>query len=268
MIALLDGQRIDGDAPALPVTDRGFLLGDGLFSTLRVEGGRALLLSRHLDRLDQSGAILELPVDRHAIEADIAAAIEAHGDAPGSMRITLSRGTGPRGLLPPPGPSVRRVITIAPAGPRRCEPVSAIVSTHRRNDFSPLSRMKSLSYQDQVLARMEAAGKGASDAVMLNTRSEPASTSMANLLARTKNGWVTPPVCAGILPGIVRAVLLEAREVTEAAISQADLASLPLARTNSLVGVEPLALQGGALPDIEGVRRLTQALEAAEKAAS
>ena len=94
------------DAQGISIADRGFLLGDGLFETLLVRKGRPVFFKEHVDRLAGSAETLgiRLPYDQgtlyKAIEA--LAAGEAGSDIC-SARITLTRGEGPRGLVPPPG---------------------------------------------------------------------------------------------------------------------------------------------------------------------
>ncbi|MDP9481964.1 MAG: aminotransferase class IV, partial [Chloroflexota bacterium] len=109
----LDGRLVDGGAPHLRVSDRGFQLGDGIFETARARRGRVIELDEHLDRLRQSATALaiRLPVDDITLVAGIGALLEAEGLAgsgsdqsqPGdaAIRITVSRGPlEGRGLLP------------------------------------------------------------------------------------------------------------------------------------------------------------------------
>lgn len=245
--------------------DRGFLLGDGVFETLRVEDGRPLLLRRHLRRLEAALETISLGIDLAEVERRIVEAAQDLGAGSGSLRASISRGPGPRGLLPPEVPRPTVIVRAGPAGPRQSAPVTAIISQIRRNEGSPLSRIKSLSYQEEVLARMEAGARGADDAIMLNNEGEAASTSMANLYALKDGSWVTPPLRAGLLPGIVRSVLLDEGAVEEGVLTVDDLHAFPLARSNSLVGVEPLGLIGGAAPDPGALRRLTEVLAAVER---
>jgi branched-chain amino acid aminotransferase len=262
---IVDGKTVESGEIVLASSDRGFNLGDGLFETMRCEGGRLLLLERHLARLSSAAEIISLPIDWALVRASLALACDGFPDAAASVRLTISRGTGPRGLLPPANARPVVVVTAAPAQPRSGGRIAAIVAKVRRNQHSPLSRMKSMSYQDQVLARMEAAAAGAEDAIMLNGEGAPASTSCANLFALVGGSWRTPPVKTGLLPGIMRGVLLEKGAVEERPLSLDEVLRAPLARTNSLVGAEPLTLEGGAAPAEAETRRLTEILAAAER---
>jgi len=108
-------------------------------------------------------------------------------------------------VLPPAAPSPT-VLIAGHAGLPPQSPVALVVARSTcRNQASPLSRVKSLNYLDAVLARREAAERGADDAVMLNTAGRVAETSIANLFARIDGAWATPPVAEGSLPGIMRA---------------------------------------------------------------
>lgn len=264
---LVNGKEQAAEDAAIPVTDRGLLLGDGIFTTLRIENGRPLLLRRHLERLEHAASVLGLVIGLSLLEQEALRAAAALKEPHGALRITVSRGTGPRGLAPPTDSKPVRIVAASAGGPRPSVPAPAIVSTHRRDEHSVLSRIKSLSYLDQVLAMMEAREAGAEDAVMLNTRGEPASTAMANLLAHDGSRWITPPASAGILPGVARAVLLELGAIEEAEVPPGRLGDFVLARSNSVIGVQPLALIGGAAPDPSLTARLTEALAEAESLA-
>jgi len=97
----------------------------------------------------------------------------------------------------------------------RREPVSLYVAkATRRNEFSPLSRIKALPYLDNVLALQEALAHGADEAILLNTRGSIACASSANVFALRGGCLETPPISDGALPGTMRALVLAlAKEV-------------------------------------------------------
>ncbi|MEM7741804.1 MAG: aminotransferase class IV [Pseudomonadota bacterium] len=258
----IDGERVDDAERLFSAQERGVLLGDGLFETLRIERGRPLLLMRHLKRLEAAAQTLRFTVDAGSLEAIARQAASEFDHA--SMRITVLRGEGPRGLLPPTDPQHRSLVSVSPSGARQPASRKAIIAQVRRNEGSPLSRLKCVSYAEQVIARIEAQEAGADDAIMLNNRGEPASTSCANLLVATADGWVTPPVKTGLLPGIVREVFIEEGLVVEAPVRLETIRTHALLRTNSLIGVEPLQLDNGPAASPHDVAVLTEALRAAE----
>jgi branched-chain amino acid aminotransferase len=244
--------------------DRGFLLADGVFDTLRIEAGRALLLEQHQKRLERTLTFLGMgEAFGPALDA-MEKALSDLGGQTGSLRTTVSRGSGPRGLRPP-SPAAPLILTrFAPSGPRPGGVASAGLCGWHRSPDAPSSRFKTLAYTDNVLALTSV--PGADDVVLFNTGKRPACTAMANLYALTKEGWVTPPASEGCLDGIVREVLLEKGAVREAAIEREHLFLYPLARSNSLLGVQALRLEGGAEPDPDAAARLTAVLDEAETA--
>jgi branched-chain amino acid aminotransferase len=173
-----------------------------------------------------------------------------------SLRLTVTRGPAPRGVLPPSSPSPTVLMTAVPAGASPGTALIAVASVTRRNEHSPLSRIKSLNYLDSILARREAADHGADDAVLLNTQGRVAETTTANLFAVIDGVVVTPPVAEGALPGIARRLVLEALEVIERPLLLQELyRAEEIVLTNSL-GVRPVAaVDGFALGGRDGLLR-------------
>lgn len=249
----LNGALVEAEAARIDPADRGLLLGDGLFETLLALDGRIVALEPHLARLRAGAA--ELGIDfpdldlAEAAQQTLAANRLQAGRA--ALRITLTRGTGPRGLLPP-APAAPTLMIAATATPAPAEsPLRAVIASTRRNEQSPLSRLKSLAYLDNVLARREAAARGTEEAVLLNTAGHVACTTIANLFVVRDGRLLTPPLSDGVLPGIVRAAVLdlaraqgitvEERSLDLEALTTADEAFV----TNSLMALCPLASLDG-----------------------
>lgn len=256
----LNGALVEPEQARIAPGDRGFTLGDGLFETLRVRNGTVLRLEAHLARLAHGAAVIGLALP----DIDLAAALEATRAANGLceavLRLTVSRGEGPRGVLPPAQPHPTLLITAAPMAPPAPPARLVIAGRTRRNEFSPLAGVKSLNYLDNILARQEAAAAGADDAILLNTRERVAETSIANLFAVIGGQLVTPPLGDGALPGIMRAAVLE-REGSERSLSVADLQRADEIFLTSSLGLRPVAaLAGCALASDNTVQRLRQAL--------
>ncbi len=132
------------------------------------------------------------------------------------------------------------LITTAPLPPPQ-PPARLITATiTRRNETSPLSRIKSLNYLDSILARQEAAEKGADDALLLNTNGFLAEATAANVFLLISGQLVTPPLTDGALPGIRRALLLETGTVIEQRISTADLARAESGFLANVLGVRQI----------------------------
>jgi branched-subunit amino acid aminotransferase/4-amino-4-deoxychorismate lyase len=236
----------------IPADDRGFTLGDGLFETVLWEEGRLVFWAEHFTRLERGCGTLGLPAPDEATARSAAlAAVRVLGETRGAVRLTLTAGSGGRGLDRPAEPDPRLVATAAPA-PLAAGPATLATSTVRRNRGSPASRLKTLSYLDNILARREATAAGADEALMLNTDGEVACAAVANLFWLKDGVLHTPALECGVLDGVIRARLLTGaslpvREVRAGldAVRGADAVYL----TNSLIGIRPVSrLDGRDLP--------------------
>lgn len=236
------------DLQVIPIDDRGFLLGDGLFETVLFKAGKPVLWDAHVERLGRGCAALGLPMPdgrRLRTEADRAIADRRLGSARAAVRLTWTAGSGGRGLGRPEPPSPRLVVSAA-ASPRPESPAAVVVSTVRRNARSPSARLKTLAYVDNVLARREAEAAGADEALLLNTAGHMACATAANLFWITEGRLYTPSLSCGVLDGIMRAQVLAAAPVEEVRanldiVLKAEAAFL----TNSLIGVRGIKVMAG-----------------------
>lgn len=251
--------------PAIPGDDRGLLLGDGLFETLLAVDGRLEDVEAHDRRLGRGCEVLGLPTpEPGALEQAGRTALAEAGLTAGraAVRLTWTAGSGGRGLDRPEAPAPRLLASAAPA-PLPAGPAVLVTATVRRNADSPASRLKTLSYLDNVLARREARAAGADEALMLNTRGELACAGAANLFWFEGERLVTPALSCGVLDGVMRGRVLAA--AAAAGIETAEVAATPerlreasgLFLTNSLIGVRAAArLDGLAVAPHPGVERL------------
>jgi branched-chain amino acid aminotransferase/4-amino-4-deoxychorismate lyase len=241
----------------IPADDRGYTLGHGLFETLLADAGGPHDWPAHLARLQRGCSVLGIsPPEETACQAAVAAALRDAESPSGrfAIRLSWSAGSGGRGLDPPECMEPRLVVTVAPIGPPPPSLELATVSI-RRNERSPTSRLKTLAYLDNVLARREARGSGADEALVLNTRGEVACAAAGNLVWVRGGVLFTPALNCGVLDGVMRAkVLARATEVgltvEETATTRDTLLGVEgLAVTNSLIGVCPVVrLDGDPLP--------------------
>lgn len=234
----------------IPNDDRGLLLGDGLFETILSRDGELVLLDEHLARMAQGCETLGLPALDLAEARRLCVEAAATVSGRAAVRLTLTAGSGGRGLDRPKEPG-RRLFATAALAPKPETPASVIIAKTRRNEGSPASRLKTLSYLDSVLARAEAAGAGADEALMLNNAGEVACAAAANVFWVEGGVLHAPALECGVLAGILRAKVLEAaREAglpvveihaARARIDAADEVFL----TSSLIGARPVARLDG-----------------------
>lgn len=217
-----DGRIVDLTKAHISIADRGILLGDGLFETMPVHRHRVFDLDAHLERLASGLNLLNLAgaVDLAKLRTGIAHYLSVEPMASAVLRVTITRGPGPRGLLPPETACPTVLMTLSPMPALREEPLSLHLATStRRNECSPVSRIKALPYLDNMLALQEARDHGADEAILLNTRGSIACASVANVFALRGGRLETPPISDGALPGTMRALVLTlAKEAGLAAV--------------------------------------------------
>jgi len=254
-LAWVNGRLVGESAPSLSLLERGLTLGDGVFETMLAAGTNLFRPAEHLERLAQGASLLaiDLPPAEHLLAA-VQESVSANRLSAAVVRLTVSRGPDPgRGLDVSPGIAPTVTVRVSPreASTPGQAGLAAVFSSIRRNESSPLCRVKSLSYADNVLARLEARRRGADDAVLLNTAGEVCCASAANLFVVKGGTLVTPPVDSGALPGVTRRCLLELAVARGLAVSEtpvlpedlwaADEAFL----TNTVIGVVGLtSLEG------------------------
>ena len=233
----------------VPADDRGFSLGHGLFETLLADARGLHDWPAHFARLARGCVVLGLPLpEEPACWAAVAAALQDAESPSGrlAVRLSWSAGSGGRGLDLPERIEPRLIVVVAAIGPPPPSLTLATVSVPR-NEQSPTSRLKTLSYLDNVLARQEARRLGADEALMLNTRGEIACAAAGNLVWVRGGELFTPALSCGVLDGVTRAkVLARAGDlgltVQEIAATRDELRDVDaLAVANSLIGVCPVS---------------------------
>lgn len=205
------GQLVDASQARVSVLDHGFTVADGVFETLKVTGGVAFAVSRHLDRLERSAAGMGLPApDRDRVRVAIAETIAANAEALGELgrlRVTFTAGEAPLGSdRGEAGPTL-----VIAASPMKPWPESAAVVTvpWPRNERSPLAGIKSTSYAENVLALAQAHDHGAGEALMGDTRGRLCEGTGSNVFVVVDGRLITPTLDTGCLPGVTRALVLE-----------------------------------------------------------
>jgi branched-chain amino acid aminotransferase len=239
----LDGRLLDEEAARVPVFDHGFLVGDGVFETLRVYRGRPFALGEHLSRLRESAAAMRIPMPATDLAQATDDVLRANELTEARMRITLTSGPGPPGLARGNGTPTLLVVAL-PVVP--WPPTStAIVSRLRRDEHSPLAGVKTVSLAESVVALAGARDAGADEALLLNVAGNLCEATTANVFLVRDGTAMTPPPDAGCLAGITRAHVL-ALGAVERTLSPEDLVQADEAfLTSSTREVQPLVAIDG-----------------------
>jgi branched-chain amino acid aminotransferase len=214
-IIYLNGGLIPSSQAKLSPFDHGLLYGYGLFETMRSYGGSIFRLDRHLARLYHAAETLGIASRLATLDLEKACydVLEANNLAEARLRLTVSAGEGD--ITPDPTTCgsitvfivARRLMPLPPENYERG--YTAVLSSWRRNSQSPLSRLKSTCYLENVLARQEAVAAGADEALLINERGFVAEGSSANIFAAGAGMLVTPSTESGALSGITREAVLE-----------------------------------------------------------
>ena len=214
MVVFLNGKFVPEADAVVPLNDRGFLLGDGLFETMRVANGKTFRFAQHLERLARGAEFLkiQLPFTPKEIQKFAEQLIAQNELSEAVLRVTLTRGAGARGYSIKNSGAPTLALTLHPLPPQNPdEPVqwSLMTSSFRIPAGDALAAFKTTSKVLNVLARAEAEEKGADEALLLNTNGEVAETAGGNLFWVYQDHVCTVPTGRGVLPGITRAVVLE-----------------------------------------------------------
>jgi branched-chain amino acid aminotransferase len=254
----LDGRVVEGSEASIPVTDHGFLYGDGIFEGMRVWSGRLFRFEEHLARLSAgSRAIgLEIPGGLGAVREAVTQTVRAHGEADAYVRLIVTRGEGALGVDPTtcPQPRLLCIVDRVRIYPQEAllRGISLVTSSLRRPAGDALDpRVKSLNYLNNALAKREARLRGADEALLLGEGGRVAEASVANVFAVRRGALATPPASDGALEGIVRGSVLEIAAAegipaVERTLGRFDLfAADELFLTGSGAGIVPVASLDG-----------------------
>lgn len=248
----LNGGLVDADEARVSVFDHGLTVGDGVFETLAVLHGSPFALTRHVARMQRSSELLGLtPPPASAVAEAIGAVVQANAADLGPTarcRVTFTSGPGAAGSERGPGPATL-VATTSAAAP--WPPDTAIITVAwPRNERGPLAGVKSTSYAENAIALAAARARGASEAVLGNTRGELCEGTGSNVFVVLDGQVLTPALRSGCLAGITRQLVLEWFDAEEADLPMAALADAQeVFLTSSTRNVHPVSsIDGRARP--------------------
>jgi branched-subunit amino acid aminotransferase/4-amino-4-deoxychorismate lyase len=240
-LASVDGRLSAVAEATLPLKDDGLYRGDGAFEVIRLYAGQPFALGDHLDRLQRSGAAIELPVDRAALEREIEALLVEFGADDGQLRIVITRGG-------------RRIAVTEPL-PEPAETIRLATVTYAPSVI--LTGVKSLSYAANMQATRLAQAQGADEAVLVTPDGTVLEAPTATVFWVSPRGALrTPSLDSGVLQSITRARIVAQLDVEEGAWPVPDLRAAQeafLASTTREVQAVS-AIDGAQLPEPPGER--------------
>ena len=231
----VNGELFDEAHAVVSVFDHGFLYGEGVYETLRTYNGQPFLFDQHMRRMRRSADMLALAVPLTDAEIDArfretmrAAGLGDHPDREAYIRILVTRGVGELTYDPAATPTPSIVVIVKPNAHPAREVFErgvrvSLVSVVRNHPSTVNPLIKSNSLLNNALAMQEALRRGGFEGVMRNYKGELAECTQSNLFIVKDGAALTPPIDAGLLPGITRAFLFEVGAEAGIAVREAVL---------------------------------------------
>jgi branched-chain amino acid aminotransferase len=213
--AAVNGEVLPAGQARVSVLDTGFTFGDSVYETLRTYGGRPFHMDRHLARLRSSAGRLGIPVPGDAdFVRDVDAVLARAGNPESYLRLMVTRGVGDVSYHFDRVHGPTRVVIVKPYEPLPerfyAEGAAVILASVRRNSPRALDpAIKSGNLINNILAVREAQAAGALEPILLNDDGDIAEGASANVFIVKGGAVLTPPLRAGILPGVTRELILE-----------------------------------------------------------
>lgn len=211
-IAYLNGAWQPLEETRVPVLDRGFLFGDGVYEVIPVYSGRPFRLKQHLQRLENNLAAIRIdkPLSHAEWEAIIRRLIEDHGAVDQALYLQVTRGMAAKRDHAFPADATPTVFAMTnplpkPDQERNRQGFAAItVNDERWNNC----HIKAITLLANLLARQEAVDAGAQEAIFIRD-GKAVEGAASNLFIVRDRLLITPPRSKHLLPGITRDFVLE-----------------------------------------------------------
>ncbi len=251
----LDGRIVAHRRATIPIDDRGFLFGDAVFETLRLDGGRPRALAAHLGRLRRTLRAWHFPKLPWDLGAAIDELVRAARIEDAALRITVTRGSGAT-LVPPPDLVSRVLLVPRPIPPElpllRERGVAVVRLPFGRGPGRLTAGYKTTDYLTAVAGRMAAERAGAFEALYVEPGGLISEGTTSNVFVVRRGRLCTPPLSAGCLPGVTRAFVMARARSMGLEVEEAPLPATRLARcdeaflTGSVIEILPVTQIDGA----------------------
>lgn len=255
---------VDGVANSvIPASDRGLAYGDGVFETIRVRSGGAVLLDAHLARLLRGCERLGIPC--HELEAALVADISLLEIAQledAVLKLIVTRGSGGRGYAPDLAPQPRRIVsTMAykPDADAWNRGIRVGICETRLASNPALAGIKHLNRLEQVLASREL--HDVDEGLMLDPDGFVVEGTRSNLFVASVGVLLTPPVDRAGVAGVMRDLLIDKAGAEVRALGvDALLSADEVFVCNSVFGIYPVTALAGRAFEVGPLTRAAQSL--------
>ena len=219
MKIFIDGNYYDEDEAKISVFDHGLLYGDGVFEGIRLYNKKIFKLKEHIDRLYKSAKaiLLNIPMTGVEMEEVVAETVKLNKKEDGYIRLVVTRGKGTLGIDPDRCEKASVIIIVSDLQmyPEELYINGIDVITASTIKVAPSAfdtRIKSLNYLNNILAKIEATRSGVLECVMLNSNGYVVECTGDNIFIVSNGELLTPPSHLGALDGITRGTIMDIAE--------------------------------------------------------
>jgi D-alanine transaminase len=209
--AYVNGRYLSHDRASVHVEDRGFQFADGVYEVVACINGRLADERGHLDRLERSlnELSIEMPVGREALRLIMREIVRRNRLKSANVYIQVTRGQAKRDFAFPLHSRPSLILTARPFrfdGQAKMKDGVKVITTRDLRWKRP--DIKTIALLPQVLAKQEAAEKGAYEAWMVDDKGFITEGSSSNAWILTKKGeLITRVPNHSILRGVTRTAL-------------------------------------------------------------
>jgi branched-subunit amino acid aminotransferase/4-amino-4-deoxychorismate lyase len=214
VLVWLNGRFVAARHATVSALDRGLLHGDGVYDTWRTYGGVPFGVAAHVRRIAGAARVLGLPApeDARTWERRSRALVARCGLRDAGVRLTITRGAAGNELVPARVSRPTMLMTARPLpadlARRQAEGIAAIVLPFARDAAATWGSIKLVGHASAVVGRVAAARRGAAEALYVTPTGDVTEATSANVFIVERDRLVTPPLAAGVLPGVTRALVL------------------------------------------------------------
>ena len=261
MIIYANGKYTSQKKLTFDISDRGLLLGDGVFDTMLYQNNELTYYNDHYKRLKTAAKLLSFNFNltNEQLKNIITNLIKKNNfqNKQIAIRTNITRGVSKRGLDFDKSHKVGIYIKLNLI-PKSLfmKSIKLGIANIRRNSTSPISQNKTLNYLDNVIEKNRAAKNGYEDAIFLNINEKVSCTTTSNIFYVQKNKIYTPPLKDGVLNGVMREQFLKKKIATTQTTSLNNLLKSDyIFLTNSVFGIRPVKIISGSRKTFEGSKK-------------
>jgi branched-chain amino acid aminotransferase len=200
---LRDSNEIEMDADGWPI-------GNGVFETIRTEGGKVYELARHMRRAGTAAKNFEIRLpSEDSIREAISALLTSEPQELGRLRLLFSK---------------ERFVAVHQSYSEIT--ISAKLKTADVGERVTSISFKTFPYSHRTSLLHKAQSEGFDEIICINSGDEVTEGAVSNFIFHLNGDWVTTPLSAGVLPGVQRAIVIERCGVMVKSLARSDLSKV------------------------------------------